>query len=195
MSATAVAPRTAPSTERMSSLKLVFSWIGLSLLAFPLAGLAGWLVGGHVDAVSPALVGGLITGAGIGFVQWMFLRRDLDIGPLWIPATGAALAVGLGIGSAVVNYEVTAGDLALMGAISGAPIGIAQGLLLRGKFSLWSVWMAAMPVMFALSWITSESIGVDVSNQFTVFGATGTVVFGVLAGLIMMTGGRTVDGR
>jgi hypothetical protein len=189
MSATAVAPR-APTTERMSSGKLVFSWIGLALLAFPLAGYAGWGVGGHVDDVMPALIGGAITGAGVGLVQWMFLRRDLDMGPVWILGTSVAFAVGLVIGSTVVDFKVTAGDLALMGAITGAPIGIAQGFLLRSKFSLWHVWMVAMPAMFALAWLTSESIGVDVANQFTVFGASGSLVFGLLAGLMMVAGRR-----
>jgi len=193
LSATAVAVRKPLTMPRMSGTKLVFSWIGLALLAFPLAGYAGWGVGGHVDGVAPALIGGAITGAGIGFVQWMFLRRDLDMSPAWIPATGVALAVGLGIGSAVVNYEVTAGDLALMGAISGVPIGIAQGFLLRDRFSLWRVWMVAMPVMYAIAWVVTESAGIDVANQFTVFGASGSVVFGLLSGLVMMAGKRTVD--
>jgi hypothetical protein len=175
----------------MSGIKIVFSWIGLALLAFPLAGYAGWGVSGHVDAVVPALIGGAITGAGIGFVQWMFLRRDLDIGPVWILGTGLALAAGLAVGSAVVNYEVSTGQLAIMGAISGAPIGIVQGLLLRKRFSLWPVWMVAMPVLFASAWIVSASIGVDVDNQFTVFGASGSIVFGLLTGVLMMAGKRT----
>ena len=193
MSATAVArqPFTMP---RMSGTKLVFTWIGLALAAFPLAGYAGWGVSGHIDAVGPALIGGAITGAGVGLVQWLFLRKDLGMSAVpWIAATSVALAVGLGIGSAVVNYEVTAGDLALMGAITGVPIGVAQGSLLRERFSLWHVWMVAMPVMFALAWLTSEAIGVDVSNQFTVFGASGCIVFGLLTGLIMKAGKRTLD--
>ena len=190
MSATAVATIAQMSEDRMSPTRIVLSWIGVTLVAFPLAGYAGWGVGGHVDDVVPALIGGAITGAGIGFVQWMFLRRDLNVSPVWILATSVALAVGLSIGSAVVSYETTPGQLAIMGAISGAHIGIAQGILLRGKFSLWHVWMAAMPVLFALGWIVSESIGVDVANQFTVFGASGSVVFGLLSGLLLVAGHR-----
>jgi hypothetical protein len=105
--------------------------------------------------------------------------------------TGLALAAGLAVGSAVVNYEVSTGQLAIMGAISGAPIGIVQGLLLRKRFSLWPVWMVAMPVLFASAWIVSASIGVDVDNQFTVFGASGSIVFGLLTGVLMMAGKRT----
>jgi hypothetical protein len=179
----------------MSGTKLVFSWIGLALAAFPIAGYAGWGVGGHVDAVGPALIGGVITGAGIGLVQWLFIRRDLGMSAVpWIAATSVALAGGLALGAAVVGYETSAGQLAIMGAISGAPVGIAQGFLLRDRFSLWHVWTLAMPALFAVAWLTSESIGVDVSNQFTVFGASGSIVFGLFSGLLMMAGKRTLDG-
>jgi hypothetical protein len=115
------------------------------------------------------------------------------MGPTWILATSVALAAGLAIGAAVVGYETTAGQLAIMGAISGAPVGIAQGFLLRDRFSLWHVWMFAMPVMFAIGWVVTESAGIDVSNQFTVFGASGSIVFGLLSGLLMMAGKRTLD--
>jgi hypothetical protein len=195
MSATAVAVRKPFTLPRMSGVKLVFSWIGLALLAFPLAGYAGWGVSGHIDGVVPALIGGAITGAGIGFVQWMFLRRDLNIGPAWILATGVALAAGLAVGAAVVGYETTPGQLAIMGAISGGAVGIAQGILLRPSFSLWHVWMVAMPAMFAIGWVVTESAGIDVANQFTVFGASGSIVFGLLTGLLMMAGKRLQDAK
>ena len=191
MSATAVAVRKPLTMPRMSGAKLVFSWIGLALAAFPLAGYAGWGVSGHIDAVGPALIGGAITGAGIGLVQWLFLRKDLGMSPIpWIAATSVALAGGLAIGAAVVGYETTAGQLAIMGAISGAPVGIAQGILLRSRFSLWHAWMVAMPLMFAIGWVVTESAGIDVANQFTVFGASGSIVFGLLSGLLMMAGKR-----
>ena len=194
MSATAVAVRKSFTMPRMSGAKIVFSWIGLALVAFTLAGYAGWGISGHVDGVGPALIGGAITGAGIGLVQWLFLRRDLNLGPAWILATGVALAAGLSIGAAVVGYETAPSDLAIMGAISGAAVGVAQGILLRNRFSLWHVWMVAMPVMYAIGWLVTESIGIDVANQFTVFGASGSIVFGILSGLLLMAGKR-INGR
>lgn len=193
MSTTAVAAGKSITIPRMSGAKIVFSWIGLALVAFPIAGYAGWGVSGHIDNVGSALIGGAITGAGVGLFQWILLRRDLGVGPAWIGATSVSLAAGLAIGAAAVGYGTTAGQLAIMGAISGAAVGIAQGFLLRDKFSLWQVWMLAMPVMFAIGWVTSASIGVDVSNQFTVFGASGSIVFGLLSGLLMMAGKR-IDG-
>jgi hypothetical protein len=112
----------------------------------------------------------------------MFLRRDLNMTPVWILATSAALAAGLSVGSDIVGYETTAGQLAIMGAISGAGVGIAQGVLLRGKFSLWHTWVVAMPVLFALGWFVTETADIDVAKQFTVFGASGSVVLGLSRG-------------
>jgi uncharacterized membrane protein YoaK (UPF0700 family) len=137
------------------------------------------------------LIGGAITGAGIGLVQWLFLRRDLNMSPVWILGTAIALAAGLSVGAEVVGYETNTASLATMGAISGAAVGIVQGLLLRNRFSLWHVWMVAMPAMYAIGWVVTESIGIDVANQFTVFGASGSIVFGLLSGLLMMAGRRT----
>jgi hypothetical protein len=193
MSATAAVIPTPSSVPRMGGIKIVLSWIGVTLVAFPLAGLLGWTIGGHVDGVGPALIGGALTGAGIGFVQWVFLRRDLRMSPVWILATSAALAAGVSIGAAVVGYATTAGQLAIMGAISGAAVGIAQGILLRKRFSLWHAWMLAMPALFALGWFVTEAAGIDVAKQFTVFGASGSVVFGILSGLLLMSGKRTHD--
>jgi hypothetical protein len=193
MTATAVAVQPVALRPRMSAIKLVLSWMGVTLLAFPLSGYLGWGVGGHVDSVGPALIGGALTGAGVGFAQWLFLRRDLAIGPVWILATSVGLATGLSVGAAVVGYDTTARELAIMGAISGTPVGIAQGAVLRSRFSLWFAWIVAMPALFALGWIVTEAAGIDVAKQFTVFGASGCVVFGLLSGLILMAGKRTYN--
>ena len=195
MSAAAVASAVGTSnrTPRMSGVKLVLSWIGISLLAFPLGGLVGWAIGGHVDSLGPALIGGAITGAGVGFVQWLFLRRDLGVGAMWIAATGVALAAGLGVGAPVVDYETTLGSLVVMGAISGVPVGVAQGLLLRDKFSLWAAWMVAMPFMWAIGWAVTTTGGIDVDNQFDVFGAYGAIAFGILSGPLLLAGSRAQD--
>jgi len=191
MTAAGVAVRPASLAPRMSPIKIVLSWMGVTLLAFPLAGYLGWGIAGHVDSVGPSLIGGALTGAGIGLVQWLFLRRDLAIGPAWILATSVALAAGLSSGAAVVGYDTSGGDLAIMGSISGAAVGLAQGVLLRSKFSLWFAWIVAMPALFALGWFVTDTAGIDVAKQFTVFGASGCVVFGLLSGLILTAGKRT----
>src|SRR5919108_3455056 len=84
-------------------------------LAFPVAGYIGWKVGGRVDAVDAALVGGALTGAGLGAVQWWAAKGPLGRPAAWIAASAAGLAPGLAAGSALVGYDTDLGALALMG--------------------------------------------------------------------------------
>jgi hypothetical protein len=191
MSATTVT-RASPdvlAVPRPAGAKTFFIWAGLCLLGIPLAGYLGWGVAGHVDGVTPAFIGGALTGAGIGVAQWLVLRRILGVGLGWIAATSAGMAVGLTIGAAVVGYETTTSQLAIMGAIQGAFVGIAQGMVLRNRFSLWHAWMVAMPVFFSIAWVVTDVV-IDSGQQFTVFGASGAVVFAILSGLLLIGGMR-----
>jgi hypothetical protein len=172
-----------------AGVKTFFAWAGLCLLGIPAAGYLGWGVVGHVDSAMPALVGGALTGAGLGFAQWLLLRRTPGVGLGWIVATSTGLAVGLGIGAAVVGYDTTTSQLAIMGAIQGAFVGIAQGIVLRNRFSLWQAWMFAMPVFFSIGWVVTDVV-IDSGQQFTVFGASGVVAFAALSGLLLIAGIR-----
>ena len=155
--------------------------------AFPVAGYIGWKVGGRVDAVDAALVGGALTGAGLGAVQWWAAKGALGRPAAWIGASAAGYALGLAAGAALVGYDTDLGSLALMGLVSGAFLGAAQGLVLarEGNTRLGAAWGAAMPVLFALAWVATTAIGVSVENQFTVFGAAGAILFMLLSGLLL----------
>ena len=187
MSATIGTQPSAIQLPRTTGMKPFFIWVGLMVLGIPLSGYLGWGVAGHVDGVAPALIGGALTGAGIGFAQWLTLRRSLGLGLEWIAATSAGLAIGLAVGASVVGYETSMSQLAVMGAIQGAFVGIAQGMVLRNKFSLWPAWIVAMPVFFSVGWVVTDLV-IDSGQQFTVFGASGTVVFAILSGLLLMAG-------
>jgi hypothetical protein len=156
-------------------------------VAFPVAGLIGWKVGGRVDAVGAALVGGALTGAGLGAVQWWAAKGALGRAAAWIGASTVGYAVGLAAGAALVGYDTGLGSLAVMGLVSGAVLGGAQGLVLarQRRRGLALPWALAMPVLFALGWCASTRIGIDVDDQFTVFGASGAVVFTLLSGLLL----------
>src|SRR5215208_1871175 len=56
-------------------------------LAFPVAGYIGWGIGGRVDAVDAALVGGALTGAGLGAVQWWAANGALGRAAPWISSS------------------------------------------------------------------------------------------------------------
>ena len=112
----------------MSGIDLLV-WVA-TLVAFPIAGLAGRAVAGPVDTVWTAALAGAIAGAVIGAAQWLALRR-IGADLRWIAATAVGLAVGLAVAFAIFGYGDTVGDLAVVGAVTGLGIGIAQWWLLR----------------------------------------------------------------
>ena len=161
-------------------------WVAVAL-AFPIAGYVGWKIGGHVDAVDAALVGGALTGAGLGAVEWWAATGALGRPAAWIGASAGGYAVGLAAGAALVGYDTDIGSLAIMGVVTGTALGAAQGVVLArgGRHRLALPWAVAMPVLFGLGWCASTGIGVSVDDQFTVFGAAGAILFTLLSGLLL----------
>jgi hypothetical protein len=155
--------------------------------AFPVAGLIGWTIGGRVDAVDAALVGGALTAAGLAAVQWWAAKGALGRPAPWIGASAVGYGAGLAAGAALAGYETDLGALALMGLVSGAALGAAQGLVLarQGRRGLALPWALAMPALFALGWSAASVTGIGVDDQFTVFGAGGALLFTLLSGLLI----------
>jgi hypothetical protein len=155
--------------------------------AFPVAGFIGWTIGGRVDALDGALVGGALTAAGLAAVQWWAAKGALGRPAPWIGASAIGYAVGLAAAAALVDYETGLGALALMGLVSGAALGVAQGLVLagQGRRGLALPWALAMPALFALGWSAASLTGIGVDDQFTVFGAGGALLFTLLSGLLL----------
>ena len=174
---------TRSGAPRPSFLRSWLIW-SAGFLAFPLAGLAGTAVAGRVDTPVAALLGGAVTGLVIGAGQAVVSSRRLDP-RRWIPATAAGMSVGLLLGAAAVGYRTSLGDLALMGALTGLVLGVAQAVALpRGTHRRW-VWAAALPVLWALGWTATTLGGIAVDQQFTVFGAYGAITFSALSGLLL----------
>jgi len=165
------------------NLKAWLLWTA-GFLAFPIAGILAEAVTGRINDFSSALVGGMVAGAVIGTGQWLVARRLLEA-QTWIPATALAMGIGLAIGAWVVGYGTSLGELVLMGAITGIPLGAAQAYLLRDRLANAWVWAAAVPLLWALGWTVSTFIGVSVDNQFAVFGASGAITFMALSGVLL----------
>jgi hypothetical protein len=165
---------------------LGWRWVAVAF-SFPIAGYIGWQFGGRVDAVGAASVGGALTGAGIGAVQWWAAGGALGRPAAWITATAAGYAVGLASGAALIGYDTDLGSLALMGLVSGALLGAAQGFVVAnaGRRALVVPWTAAMPALFALGWSATSAGGISIEEQFTVFGAYGSALFMLLSGLLL----------
>ena len=90
-------------------------------------------------------------------------------------------------GAAVVGYHTDVGSLAAMGAITRVFLGLGQGVALaqQGRRQLAFAWGIATPVLLALGWVATTFIGVNVDEQFTVFGAAGAIVFMLLSGFVL----------
>lgn len=151
-------------------------------VSFPIAGLAGGAAVGAVDGPGAALVGGLVTGLVVGVGQSLAGRLDPR---RWIPATTAGMGAGLLLGASAVGYGTSIGQLAVMGALTGVPLGVAQAMALpAGTRRRWA-WAAAVPALWALGWTVTTLIGVDVEARYTIFGAAGAITFSVLSGLLL----------
>jgi hypothetical protein len=101
------APRGAPlaleTSPAIGERRLFPGWRWVAVaVAFPIAGYMGWKLGGRVDAVGAALVGGALTGAGLGAVQWWAAKGALGRAAAWIGASAVGYAVGLAAGGALV---------------------------------------------------------------------------------------------
>ncbi len=67
--------------------------------------------------------------------------------------------------STAATDGATAGELALMGAITGLPVGAAQAFPLRDRVARSWVWAVAMPLLWALGWTVTAAAGVGVDRQ------------------------------
>ena len=174
------------------------AWWCLSFLGFPVGGLVAEAIVGPIDAVWVAVVAGAIAGLAIGTAQWLVLRR-IGIDARWIALTGVGLAVGLGIGVAVLDYGTSIGDLAMLGAVSGLCVGAAQWLVLRDHVGASVLWILGSAALWALGWTITTSIGVDVESKWAVFGASGAITVTVLSGgllwLLSRLGSRSGNAR
>ena len=133
--------------------------------------------------MSAAVLGGVVTGAGLGAAQWALLRRR-GVGVSWIPATAAGLGVGLAVGAALVSYRTDITSLVVMGAVSGLGVGIAQGAML-GNTKRMLGWAVATAALWAVGWATTTAGGISVDEQFVVFGAYGAIASTFLQSIII----------
>jgi hypothetical protein len=175
---------TGPSTSPAPGA--VGSWLlwALAFLSFPVAGLVGLVPVDRVDSPLAALVGGAATGVVIGAAQWLVSRRRLR--PLrWVLATSLGMGLGLLVGATAVDFGTSLGELALMGAITGVALGLAQALALPSGSSRRWWWAAAMPVLWSLGWVVTTLAGITVEEQFTIFGMSGGITFTALSGLLL----------
>ena len=165
-------------------VRTISRWM-VTFVGFPAGGFAAMLLVGPVDSPVTAAAGGLVTGAILGAVQALGLRRSGPPAWQWISATAIGLTVGLSIGAAAVGYATSLTALVIQGAVTGFAVGAAQAIPLRARFGLRALaWAPALAVSWSIGWAVTTSIGVQVNEQFTVFGSAGAIVVTALTAIL-----------
>ena len=121
----------------------------------------------------------------IGAAQWLVLRRRLPLTPAWIAATALGMGTGLALSIALLGTDTVGNALPLRGLITGAGIGGAQYLLLRGVMSRAPVWALIVALSWAIGWMITRAAGIDLARQWSVFGSSGALMFQLLTGLTL----------
>ena len=173
-----------PAATRPATVGIVARWM-LSFVGFPLGGLVAVVLSGPVDSPATAILGGLLTGVVLGAAQALAMglrRRDLL---RWVLATAAGLATGLAVGASVVDFRTGLADLIVQGAVSGLVVGAAQALtLVRRTGPVAFLWPPYLAIAWSIGWAVTTSIGVQVEEQFTVFGAAGAITVTLLTAVL-----------
>lgn len=169
-------------------------WI-LAFLGFPIAGFLANLI---VSVTTPVqgIIAGIVAGAVLGLVQWLALRSGLPLLPIWwIAATSAGLAVGLAISTALLGSETAGNELLWRAVITGLCVGIAQCLVFQLVLPLPQslVWIGVVGLVWALSWFITRSAGIDLSQKWALFGASGALAFQLVTGLALFLFLRTAQ--
>jgi len=176
MSALHTTTHRTPPAQRRAVVRTVGRWM-VSFAGYPLGGYAAYLLVGAVDGPGPALAGGLLTGAILGAVQAWALGNGAPRPLAWILATALGLMAGVAAGAALVDYRTDLGSLVIQGAVGGAMVGIAQAAVLMPRLgALALVWPLYLSGVFAVGWAVTTSAGIDVDQQFTIFGSSGALV-------------------
>jgi hypothetical protein len=158
-------------------------WLA-TFIGFPAAGLAARAAAGNIDSLGAAALGGLAGGAVLGAVQAYVGGIPAADRGRWAGATAVGLAAGLATGAAAVGYRTGSSSLVLMGAISGAAVGLAQALAVRMTWRDRLVWALATPVLWAGGWFITSHVIVDADRQHAMFGGPGALIVAAVAGVL-----------
>lgn len=171
--------------QTLPSIQFWLVWF-VAFVGFPIGGLLAKIVVGPVSSLTTAALAGAITGAVLGLVQWFVLKQQLPVSSFWVLATSLSMAVGLATSVALFGSEVNDHNLFLRAVLTGFCVGLAQALVSRSSLSLTtlqtSIWVIAVSLGFEMGWFITKAVGVDLSQKWTVFGATGAWTFQILTG-------------
>jgi hypothetical protein len=180
----AITTASSPTLAVRRTRRIVARWM-VSFAGFPLGGAAAIILTGPVDSTASAIGGGLVTGVVLGAIQAWAMKADRRLFAVWVLATAVGLAVGLAGGASLTGFSTGLGDLVLQGAASGLAVGLAQAIALLPRIGPIAVcWPIYVSGAWAAGWAVSTSIGIQVEEQFAIFGSTGALVVTLLTSVL-----------
>ena len=172
---------------RQFDTRMLARWTA-SFVGFPLAGLAAKAAAGPIDTGVAAAVGGLAAGAVLGLAQSLALRATAMRRLRWMVATAIGMSAGLTIGSGIVDHATDVASLVVMGAVTGAGIGVAQTMVMDGPVWRRVVWLVLTPALWALGWLITSQVIKDIDARYANFGASGALLCAAVGGVVMAIG-------
>ncbi len=169
-----------------SGRMLLLRWV-IAIVAFPIGGALGQMIGGPAATVPAALISGLIAGAIIGAGQAVALGilRPQDLA-VWVGATAGGLGIALAAVTAAIGQIDTQTEAIVLGAISGLALGGGQAaLLMRERVANAWLWVVASGVAWAVGWAVTSGIGVALAAGWPVYGLSGALVSQVITGVVL----------
>jgi hypothetical protein len=164
---------------------LPLRWL-VAIVAFPIGGFVGYLVGGPVSTVPAALISGAIAGAIIGSGQAVALKLTRRALVSWVAATTVGLGLALAAVTAVIGQISTTTEAVMLGAVAGLLLGAGQAFVLHREGVRWSwIWVPASAVAWALGWLVTSSVGVALATGWPVYGLSGAIVSQVITGVVI----------
>jgi hypothetical protein len=142
---------------------------------------------GNIDSASAAVLGGLVGGVVLGGLQVVIGGIDPMDRARWISATALGLATGLGVGASAVGYQTDTASLAVMGAISGAFVGLAQAASIPMRPIDRVLWAVTTPALWAGGWLISSQVIVDAERQHAIFGSSAALMVAGVSGILHVT--------
>jgi hypothetical protein len=160
-------------------------WL-VAVVAFPIGGFLGHMIGGPAATVPAGIVSGLIAGGLIGLGQAVALGLRPQAIALWAAATAVGLGLALAAVTAVIGLIDTTPDAVFLGAVSGLALGTGQAVVLvRERVANAWIWVIGAGIAWAIGWFVTSGVGVALAAGWPVYGVSGAIASQLITGLVL----------
>ena len=164
---------------------LPLRWL-IAVVAFPIGGFIGHLVGGPAATIPSALISGAIAGAVIGLGQGFALQLESRALGLWAAATAVGLALALAAVTAAIGQITTTTEAATLGAVSGLMLGAGQAIVAPAPRRVGCLVVGSgQRTCLGAGWFVTASAGIALEAGWPVYGLSGAIVSQVITGIVL----------